>query len=297
MGGIITIMNSSPFDPISPQTSVAEFLDRQGPLPLYQQIKSWMVQEMDSGRWPLHFKLPAEDNLARSLAVNRGTLRKAIQELIAERRLTQIHGKGTFVISSQQIEGQLAGQLNAFSEELMLQHIPFRTEVLEQRVLVPEASINALLNLEPNEPLFHLRRRRFVNDAPIVLTDNYVGLALCPAIEQEDFTEQRLLSCLETKYGLQLSWARRTFEACTADPEQARWLEVSIGAPLMYIEQIVYLEDGRPVERSDIWIPGDRFKLSSIMARDGKQTLSNSLHQNDVAANDAVTNGAKVLNQ
>jgi DNA-binding GntR family transcriptional regulator len=284
-------MDHSTFEPISAEALADSVLDRQRPQPLYQQIKAWMLQEMDSGRWPLHYKLPAEDTLARSLAVNRGTLRKALQELIAEHRLTQIHGKGTFVISAQQIEGQLAGHLNAFSEELILQNIPFRTEVLEQQVLVPEASINALLNLAPGEALFHLRRRRFVNDRPIILTDNYVGLALCPGIEQEDFTQQRLLSCLETRYGLHLSWARRTFEARTATVEQARWLEVAKGAPLMYIEQIVYLDDGRPVERSDIWIPGDRFKLSSIMARDGKQTLTNSVRRSDSAADETATNG------
>jgi GntR family transcriptional regulator len=283
---MVIVMSHSTFEPISPQA-----LDRHRPQPLYKQIKSWMLQEIDSGRWPLHYKLPAEDNLARSLAVNRGTLRKAIQELIAERRLTQIHGKGTFVISSQQIEGQLAGQLNAFSEELILQHIPFRTEVLAQQVKVPEPPINALLNLTSGEALFHLRRRRFVNDTPIILTDNYVGLGLCPAIDQEDFSQQRLLSCLETKYGLHLSWARRTFEARSANAEQARWLEIAEGAPLMYIEQIIYLEDGRPVECSDIWIPGDRFKLSSIMARDGKQPLTDALHRRDAAADEAVTNG------
>ncbi len=287
-------MNRSLSDPTTPQAFTEDLLDRGKPQPLYRQIKAWMLQEMDAGRWPPHYKLPAEDNLARSLAVNRGTLRKAIQELIAEHRLTQIHGKGTFVISSQQIEGQLAGHLNAFSEELILQNIPFRTEVIARRVLVPEPPVNALLNLPPSEAVFLLRRRRFVNDRPIILTDNYVGLALCPGIDREDFAEQRLLSCLETKYGLHLSWARRTFEARIAGEEQARLLEVAVGAPLMYIEQIVYLEDGRPVERSDIWIPGDRFKLSSIMARDGKQTLTNSVHRSDTPPTDeTMTNGHK----
>jgi DNA-binding GntR family transcriptional regulator len=284
-------MNPSPFDPISPSASIVDVLDRQRPEPLYQQIKSWMLQEIESGRWPVHYKLPAEDNLARSLGVSRGTLRQAIQELIVERRLTQIHGRGTFVVSSQQIEGPLADHLNAFSEELILQHIPFRTEVLGQEERVPEPRVQALLHLAPGEPLFFLRRRRFVKDAPIILTNNYVRLDLCPQIDQEDFTEQRLLSCLERRYGLHLSWARRTFEARSANAELSRWLGLSVGAPLMYIEQIVYLEDGRPVECSDIWIPGDRFKMSSIMARDGKQTLTNSLRRSDVAAQGPASNG------
>ena len=268
-------MNHSPFTTITDQAPSTRILDRRRPDPLYQQIKSWMLQEMASGRWPLHYKLPAEENLARSLGVNRGTLRQAIQELILEHRLSQIHGKGTFVISSQQVEGPLADHLNAFSEELILQHIPFRTEVLSQRTLVPEARINALLNLTAGEDVFYLERRRFVHDAPIILTHNYVRLDVCPTIDQEDFTEQRLLSCLETKFGLNLSWARRTFEARVASAEQVRQLGLDPGTPLMYIEQIVYLDDGRPVECSDIWLAGDRFKLSSLITRDGKQTLTN----------------------
>jgi GntR family transcriptional regulator len=144
------------------------------------------------------------------------------------------------------------------------------------------------LNLAPGESLFYLRRRRFVNDAPIILTNNFVRMDLCPDIDREDFTEQRLLSCLERKYGLQLSWARRTFEARTADVEMARCLALPVGAPLMYIEQIVYLEDGRPVECSDVWIPGDRFRLSSITARGGKQTVTNSWRRSDPVTREAV---------
>jgi DNA-binding GntR family transcriptional regulator len=288
-------MNDSPLDPKSAQVTGTGVLDRSTPEPLYQQIKGWMQREMDSGRWPVHYKLPAEEVLSRNLGVNRGTLRQAIQELIAERRLTQIHGKGTFVLSSQQIEGPLADHLNAFSEELMLQHIPFRTEVLEQQEFVPEPRVTALLNLAPGETLFYLRRRRFVNDAPIILTHNYVRLDLCPGIDQEDFTEQRLLSCLERKYRLHLSWARRTFEARAADAEQSQWLALPVGAPLMYIEQIIYLEDGRPIECSDIWIPGDRFRLSSITARGGKQTVTNSWRRGDPAPREtAMTNGFRV---
>jgi len=196
--------------------------------------------------------------------------------------------------------------LLAFSEELLLQNIPFRTEVLEQQELVPEPRVTALLNLAGGESLFYLQRRRFVNDSPIILTNNYVRLDLCPGIEQEDFTKQRLLSCMEKKFGLHLSWARRTFEARAANAEQSEWLNLPVGAPLMYLEQIVYLEDGRPVECSDIWIPGDRFRLSSITARGGKQTLTNSWRRGDLTShevrvraqgqmNDARTNEFTVL--
>lgn len=247
-------------------------IDRGSPEPYYRQIKGWMLGEMTTGRWPTHYKLPSEPDLAGSLGVSRGTLRAAIREMINERRLTQVHGKGTFVTSPDHIEEPLANHLMAFSEELILQNIPFRTEVVNQRILAPDSRVAALLSVSTNEPVLYLKRRRFVDDAPIILTENYVPLTMAPGIEREDFTKQRLFQCLEDRYGHRLLWARRTFEARRATAEQARVLALRSGEPVMYIEQIVYLAGDRPVEFSDIWLRSDRFRLSSIIARDGRST-------------------------
>jgi len=98
-----------------------------------------------------------------------------------------------------------------------------------------------------------------------------------PGIEREHFQERQLFRLLESKYSLRLSWARRTSEARLAAPQEASLLGIGVGSPVMYMEQIVYLEDGRAAECSDIWMRGDRFKLSSIITRGGKHTSSNSV--------------------
>jgi DNA-binding GntR family transcriptional regulator len=38
--------------------------------------------------------------------------------------------------------------------------------------------------------------------------------------------------------------------------------------PVMYLEQIVFLKSGTPVEMSDVWLRGDRYRLSAIVKRD-----------------------------
>jgi len=243
-------------------------LDRGRPEPLYLQIKNWILGEIEAGRFPLHYKLPSEDDLARSLCVSRGTLRQAIQDLIREHHLKPIHGRGTFVISQGQVEGSLTSRLLAFSEDLLLQGIPFRTEVIHQRLWRPNDRISGLLNLPRDSSVLSLKRRRFVDELPIVLTKNYVPLSHCPGIEQENFENNSLFGYLETKYHLHLSWARRTVEARSASRDVATFLDVPVNSPLLYIEQIVYLEDGQPIEYSDIWLRSDRFKLSSIISRE-----------------------------
>ncbi len=251
-------------------------VDRARPEPVFRQIKNWLDSEIARGAWPLHAKLPAEDELARQLGVNRGTLRKAIAELIIEKKLIQIHGKGTFVsadsATARAVEGPLAESLVAFSEELMLQGIAFQTEVLGVSRGVPDARVAAFLSLGIGAEAVSLRRKRRVDGAPIAYLENHVSAALCPGLETRDWEQNGLFQVLEGDYNLRLAWARRTFEARLASPDLARALEVEIGAPLLYLEQISYLEDGRPIECSDVWLRGDRFKLSSILTRDGHLT-------------------------
>ena len=251
-------------------------IDRASPHPLFQQLKEGLTHEIEAGAWPLHAKLPAEEDLARQLGVNRGTLRKALQELISEKKLVQIHGKGTFVVAhaseKRSLEAPLAESLVAFSEELILQGISFTTEVLSVTRGVPEARIAALLNLGRHEEAVSLRRRRHVDGAPIAWLENHVSATLCPHLENEDWTKQSLFQTLETRYNLRLSWARRTFEAQLAPPDLAQKMGIEQGAPVFYLEQISYLEDSRAIECSDVWLRGDRFKLSSLLTRDGRLT-------------------------
>ena len=241
-------------------------LDRSSPVPLYLQIKGWMLDQIRSGRWPQRFKLPAEEDLAPAIGVSRGTLRKAIAELVREGVLDQIHGKGTFVTAGG-IEQPLAQRLSAFSELLEERGIAYSTRVLHQGLEEPAARVASLLRLDPGERVVHLARVRLVEGRPVAYMENYVPAGLAPGLERVDFTRHGLFRTLEQDYGLRLAWGQRTFEALGAEGAVARHLDLPEGAPLFYIQQVVYLEDGRPVEYSDVWLRGDRFRLSAVVRR------------------------------
>ncbi|HEY8393978.1 MAG TPA: GntR family transcriptional regulator [Thermaerobacter sp.] len=240
--------------------------DRTSPVPLYLQIKEWMLEQIRTGRWPHRYKLPAEEDLAADIGVSRGTLRKAIRKLVAEGFLEQIHGKGTFVTAGG-IEQPLAQQLAAFSELLEERGIPYSTQVLRQEVMVPEPRVAALLRLSPGEPAVFLARVRLVESRPVAYMENYVPRRLAPGLEEVDFTRHGLFATLEQRYGLTLSWGHRTFEALAADGRPAEYLDLPPGAPVFYIQQVVYLAGGTPVEYSDVWLRGDRFRLSAVVRR------------------------------
>jgi len=247
-------------------------IERKGPILIYQQIVDWMRQQISSGNWPEHYRLPSEIDLANDLEVSRGTVRKAISQLIDEGLLVSIHGKGTFVASGT-LEQPLAEQLVAFSEALLEKKIPFTTRVIRQELLIPEKRIASLLSTSPKAKVFYLERVRMIHQTPIAYLINQVYTKPCPGVEEVDFTRFRLFETLENRYHLELGWGQRTFQAQAADARVAEVLNVSPCDPVMYMEQLLYLRDGTPIEFSMVWYRGNSFRLSSIVKRGEKKDL------------------------
>jgi len=216
----------------------------------------------------------AETELASELTVSRGSVRKAIGQLIAQGLLVQVHGRGTFV-SAGRLEQPLADRLVTFSEDLIAKGIPFETHVLETSVGPASQRVASLLSLSPEEQnVLVLKRVRNVAGSPLIYLINHVAVSRCPGIERVDFSRYRLVEALEEVLGLDIDWARRTFEAQCASKEVAELLALSEGCPVMYMEQVLYLRDGSPIELSDLWLRGDRFRLSAIVTRRADQTSS-----------------------
>lgn len=245
-------------------------ISKEGPTLIYQQVADWIVQQINSGIWPEHYQLPSEFDLADQFGVSRGTIRKAIADLIKKGILIAIHGRGTFV-SAKTLEQPLAGQLVTFSEDLIQKGIPFETRVIEQKLLVAPQRIASHLSIT-GDMVFYLKRVRSISGKPIVVLENYIAAPLCPGIEQVDFEKERLFEILEKKYRLELGWGWRTFEARSASEEIAALLHGTPCEPVMYMEQIVHLKDSRPIEYSNIWLKGDSFRLSAPVKRDASVT-------------------------
>ena len=239
-------------------------LDHAGPTPLYQQIKEVIRDRINSGQWPRHYKLKAEADLAEEFGVSRGTLRQALQSLVDEGLLTQVQGKGTFVATPSG-DLPLAQRLITMHEVLAATGQSFSTEVLDQRSVRGGKNVRALLDLAADEQLLFLRRRLVVEEEPIVVMENFVRLTLCPQLERVDFTETPLFDAIENSCGLRIGWGQRNFAAMTG--ADAELLGVEAREPVLYLEQVSYLEDGTPFEYSEVWVRGRKLRVTTVLSR------------------------------
>lgn len=241
-------------------------LGADGPATLHSRISAWLRAQISSGAWPAHFRLKPEPELARELHVSRGTLRRALSTLIAEGALVQVRGKGTFVTSTI-VEPAIAQKLTTLSEDFADQGVPLATKVLECRLTRPPGCVAALLELDDDSALLELTRLRSTCAGPVAVLANYVRTDLAPGIEQVDFESETLFGALASRYQLHITSGRRTFTATAAGEEHAALLDVPVGSPLQYLEQVTYLAGGVPIEYSDVWIRSDRLRVTSLLSR------------------------------
>lgn len=241
-------------------------IDRSAPVPLHTQIADVIRARVSSGAWPVHYRLKPEPDLADEFGVSRGTLRKALSSLITEGRLVQVRGKGTFVTAAE-AEPALAQDLTTLSEDFAARGVASEVTVLHCALESAPANVAGLLDISPEETVVVLRRVRSTEDGPVAYLVNYVRASLAPGIESTDFSSASLFGTLETDFGRAVTTARRTFTAQAADDEVAAALNLSVDAPVQYLQQVSYLADGRAIEYSDVWINSDRMRVTSVLSR------------------------------
>ncbi|MBQ3575079.1 MAG: GntR family transcriptional regulator [Clostridia bacterium] len=72
-------------------------LEKDNPVPLYYQLKTKILKEIQKGMHPSSIPLPPEEKIAAMCGISRTTVRQAINELVKEGWLYRVKAKGTFV--------------------------------------------------------------------------------------------------------------------------------------------------------------------------------------------------------
>ncbi len=123
--------------------------------PLYRQIKALITQGLESGEWKPGEIIPSEVELAARYKVSQGTVRKAIDELVADNLLVRRRGKSTFVATHSEDRVQFRF-LRLLSDDGDVH--PHVNRLLECRRLRAPAEIARQLDLKPADPVVLIKR-------------------------------------------------------------------------------------------------------------------------------------------
>ncbi|MGY6268204.1 histidine utilization repressor [Achromobacter denitrificans] len=226
------------------------------PAPLYAQVKQMIAQQIRSGAWPAHHRVPSEAELVDELGFSRMTINRALRELTAEGLLVRMQGVGTFVAQPKARSALFS--VNNIADEIAARKHRHHSRVVRLAEEPAEGEQAQALDIRPGQPVFHSVIVHYEDDLPIQLEDRYVNVKLAPDYLKQDFT-------LSTPYEYltrvaPLTEGEHIVEAILARPRECQLLQIDRGEPCLLIRRRTWSGE-RAVTLARLIHPGSRHRL------------------------------------
>ncbi len=238
------------------------------PAPLYHQIFSLLRERILKGDVPFGARIPTEFELADALGVSRITVKRALDELAAEKLVERHRGKGTHVIhrpSPKPMHSPLTGLLESL--HILAEHT--QVKVLRFDHSTPPGSIAGLFQPEPDETFAHAVRLRLRGRTPFGYYTSWTRTDH-PDFNQENLASQSRLSLFD-RIGVRISRVEQILTAINADALTAMHLDVTPGTALLSLERRSFDEDGKLVDLLKILYRPDQFTYQMTLDLNGKE--------------------------
>ena len=249
---------------------MARFQLELGPVPLHHQVYLDLKAAIDAGEWLPGDRLPPERELAARYGCSLITIRRALDELSRERRLTRARGRGTFV-SAPVIDRNFQGSLSFADEMRRLGRQP-TTRLIASRPQSASESVAAALRIEAGAPTVYLERLRLASGTPMLLEMVHLPAERFPGLLTADLEHHSLYDLLATRYRTPVVRARETLEPVLLPAREARLMELRPRSLALLVEGIAYSIDGTPVEFGRTYVRGDltRYFVERVVVRTGQ---------------------------
>jgi GntR family transcriptional regulator len=233
--------------------------DRDLPIPLYHQLKTVLMDSIDSGQWQAGQQLPTEEKLAENFGVSKITVRQALRDLADLGYVRRERGRGTFVSKPKFDQGPR--ELMSFTQEMHRHHLTAGSSVLECNTVDAAELVAESLQLRAGEPVFVLKRLRSADGEPMGIQTAHIPQSLVPDLVSDNLENISLYEVIRIRYGLQPAKARETYFAIPAEPEIASLLAIPEGWPVFSVQRVTYLANGKPFEFVQSLLRGDRYNI------------------------------------
>jgi DNA-binding GntR family transcriptional regulator len=245
---------------------------------VWQQLRADLLGRIENGSLCPGDALPPETALAEGYRVSRLTIRRALADLARIGVVKTEHGVGSFVAFRPLRHRVDDGQVSLLESMAKRGHA-VRQLVLDVRRVDPAhaqpadadpahaqpaeiqpAAGTAATSEEYEFPDFpgavrEYRYIRWVDELPWSVSFAAIPAVLAPPTWDGS---NSLFAAMSAAYGVEIRRDDRRFSAVPATPDDAAWLEVPVGAPLLLLRGINCDLQGRPVAHIVHRIRGDR---------------------------------------
>jgi GntR family transcriptional regulator len=215
---------------------------------LYRKVAEDIKAAIAAGTYPPGSLLPSEAELAERYGLSRGTVRQAFAALRADGVIASRRGARRVVIGGPRV--QSFGELLSFSRwaRAIGEEPGGRVIALERRPATDAETSS--LGLDAGAIVYYLVRVRLLSGRPMMIERAAYPEKVGALVAGLDLTVDSITERLE-ELGVAFTDAEHVIDAVAASAEDARWLEVRPGAPLLRERRRTTDRAGQPVEWSD----------------------------------------------
>ena len=204
-----------------------------------------------------------EGELTDALSASRNTVRAVLRQLAREGLVTRGPKTGTRAAGSLLLSVNELSPLAQFGDGAP----PGVTaRMLECHLLGSPPMVRERLRLPAGHSVLMVEALILQDGLPLGLAVNYIALGEQQgpglAVDNPD-----VILILERQLGIRVKGGRTTIAAVAADEQTAELVGVEVGAPLIWLEDIIEDEDGQPRALSQLRLRGDRVAFSATAYR------------------------------
>lgn len=213
----------------------------------YKEVKNGILAALSAKEWKGGEAIPSEKKLSERFGVSIGTLRKAIDELVADNILVRHQGLGTFVAQHQRdryfFRFFRVVRQDGDKTYPTVTHMSFARAKASREVA-------AALGIESGARVFTFVNRLALHgetvmiDSITVAEERFAGLTEA-ALRERPST---LYNFYQDAFHINVVGTEERLRVVTANETDTELLEVPLGSPLLEVRRIAYSYHQEPVE-------------------------------------------------
>ncbi|MDB5811596.1 MAG: GntR family transcriptional regulator [Betaproteobacteria bacterium] len=221
--------------------------------PLYIEVKNRITRSLIAGEWQPGAAIPSESRLAQQFKVSVGTIRKAIDQLVAEKIVVRQQGRGTFV-SIHTEDRQFYYFFHIVSRDGGKE--PPTHELLSLQTVKADVQTAAQLGIRQGERLHRVHNVLKLAGNPVIFDELRVAAARFTDLNASSFgaRDGTIYGLYQARYGINVVRISERLSAALPSARVARVLGVDRGTPLLVIKRVAYTYHDEPVELRTSWV-------------------------------------------
>ena len=217
-------------------------------LTAYEEVKQKITEDLVRGRYPMGQALPAEKDLSKELDVSIGTLRKAVDELVAEGIVVRRQGRGTYVA-----EHDLKRLLYYFFHVVKhdaIKKINPRVDLVSITTALASREEASKLQIKEGASVWRLVNCLYLDDKCFMIDHITLDKKRFKNLTRIEFVnrEGSIYQLYQAKYGQTVVRSSERLRASLAGKQHAEWLGLKPDSPVLIIRRVALGIQDEPLE-------------------------------------------------